>query len=181
MAHKVRTLRSAKAGFTLVEVGIATFIVAVVALAGAAYYTGARVKEITEWQEQNALFLAEREVENWQSEGYTALAGFQAAEVGPSNLLPYGYRFGSADASWNQVDRYKPVTLDGFNYRVRAMLLWTNSTGSPANDHFTQDVWNNGVGNIDVYYRRVRVIMQWGAFVGATASSEMFLETRMAR
>lgn len=174
------TLRQGRKGFTLVEVGIAVFIVTVVSLAGAAYYISSRVKEITEWQEQNALFLAEREVENWQSEGYTALAGFQAAQVAP-NLLPYGYRFGSADAAWNQVDRYKPVTLDGFNYRVRAMLVWTNSTGSPANDHFVQEVYNNGVGDINVYYRRVRVIMQWGTFIGAGADNEMIQETRMAR
>lgn len=175
------TSRRGRRGFTLVEVGIAVFIVTVVSLAGAAYYISARVKEITEWQEQNALFLAEREVENWQAEGYTALAGFQAADVGPTNYLPYGYRFGSADASWNQADKYKPVTLDGFNYRVRAMLLWSNSTGSPANDHFTQDVWNNGVGNINVYYRRVRIVMQWGTFVGTGADNSMQLETRIAR
>jgi len=181
MARNVRSLRSSRAGFTLVEVGLAVFIVAVVALAGAAYYISARVKEITEWQEQNALFLAEREVENWQSEGYTALAGFQAADVGTTNFLPYGYRFGSANAAWNQVDRYKPITLDGFEYRVRAQLLWTNSTGTPADDHFVLDVFNNGTGNINIYYRRVRVIMQWGGFVGTTAINEMQQETRMAR
>lgn len=185
MANGARTYRSSvrsrKRGFTLVEVGIATFIVTVISMAGAAYYISARVKEITEWQEQNALFLAEREVENWQSEGYTALAGFVDADCGPSNFLPYGYRFGSADAAWNQASRYKPVTLDGFDYRVRAQLLFTNTTGSPANDHFVLDVFNNGTGDINVYYRRVRVVMQWGNFVGTGADNVLYQETRMAR
>lgn len=181
MSSRRRSPRSGRKGFTLMEVGIAVFIVAVVSMAGAAYYISSRVKEIQEWQEQNALFLAEREVENWQSEGYTALAGFVAADVGPTNYLPYGYRFGSPNAQWNQAGRYKPVTLDGFDYRVRAQLLFTNSTGSPANDFFVQDVWNNGVGDINVYYRRVRVVMQWGGFSGTTAVNEMHQETRMAR
>jgi len=174
-------LRSGRRGFTLMEVGIAVFIVTVVSLAGAAYYINARVREITEWQEQNALFLAEREVENWQAEGYTALAGFVAADVGSGNYLPYGYRFGSANAQWNVGSRFKPVTLDGFNYRVRAQLLYTTSTGSPANDFFVQDVFNNGIGNIIYYYRRVRVVLQWGAFTGSTSTFEMAQETRMAR
>src|SRR5262245_27373949 len=126
MALRKRNLRSGNRGFSLIEIGIAVFIVAVVSLAGAAYYVSARVKEIKEWQEQNALFLAEREVENWQAEGYTALAGFVAADVGPTNYLPYGYRFGAADPNWNQASRFKPVTLDGFDYRVRAQLLYTN-------------------------------------------------------
>ncbi|MBX3473648.1 MAG: type II secretion system protein [Planctomycetes bacterium] len=181
MTSRARRLGRGRKGFTLMEVGIAAFVIAVVSMAGAAYYISSRVKEIQEWQEQNALFLAEREVENWQSEGYTALSGFVAADTGPTNYLPYGYRFGTVGLGWIPAQRYKPVTLDGFDYRVRAQLLFTNSTGTPANDHFVLDVWNNGVGNINVYYRRVRVVMQWGGFSGTSADNELHQETRMAR
>jgi len=177
-----RDFRASRRGFTLVEVGIAIFIVVVVSLAGAAYYASARISEITEWHEANALYLAEREVENWQSAGYTALAGFQAGDAEP-NYLPYGYRFGSADPAWNQTGRYKPLAIDGFSYRVKAMLLHNMSTGSPANDFFTQTTHYTATSQpINVQYRRIRVTTLWGAFSGDdTADKSLTLETRMAR
>lgn len=181
MRLHMRSLRHGRRGFTLVEVGIAVFIVTIVSLAGAAYYISARVSEINEWHEQNALFLAEREIENWQASGYTGMAGFLAADTGYTNYLPYGYRYGAADAAWNQTGRYKPVALDGMNYRVRAQLLFTSSTGSPANDFFTADSAATGTGTVNFFYRQVRVSVQWGIFSGFTATKELQLETRMAR
>lgn len=172
MRHKM--LRSARRrGFTLVEVGVAIFIVTVVALAGFAYYGTARVTEINEWHEQNALFNCEREVEAWQEEGYPALAGFGPGEVSP-NYLPYGYRFGAADASWNQAGRYKQVTLDGFTYRMRAQ---NNFTASATNDYYVQDTWSG----ITYYYRELVITAQWGTFTGFTADFDMQQTTRMAR
>jgi prepilin-type N-terminal cleavage/methylation domain-containing protein len=170
-----KSLRSAsRRGFTLVEVGVAIFIVTVVALAGFAYYGTARVTEINEWHEQNALFNCEREVESWQENGYTALAGFGATDCGTANYLPYGYRFGVPDAAWNQAGRYKQVVLNGFTYRVRAQNIYTNNT---VNDYFVQATWSG----ITYYYREILVTTQWGDFVGTTSTFSMQQTTRMAR
>lgn len=165
---------TSRRGFTLIEVGIAAFVITLVSLAGMAYYASARMGEIREWHEQNALFLCEREVEAWHSNGYTALAGFGAADSGSSNYLPYGYRFGSPDAAWNAGGRYKPVVLDGLTYRIRAQNLYNANTG---NDYYVQETWSG----ITYYYRRLNVVVQWGSFSGTTASYEMNQETRMAR
>jgi prepilin-type N-terminal cleavage/methylation domain-containing protein len=173
--------RSGRRGFTLIEVAIAIFIVVVVSLAGAAYYANARIGEITEWHEANALYLAEREIESWQAAGYTSTAGFQSGDVSP-NWLPYGYRFGAADSQWNQSGRYKPLTIDGFQYRVKAMLLHTNSTGSPANDYFTETTaYSSTGGAIAIRYRSIQVVTQWGSFNGHGADNNLRLETRIAR
>lgn len=155
------------------EVGVAIFIVTVVALAGFAYYGSARVTEINEWHEQNALFTCEREVEAWQENGYTALGGFTAADCGSANYLPYGYRFGTADAAWNQVGRYKEITLDGFLYRIRAQNLFTDNTG---NDYYIETNWSG----IDYRYRQILITVQWGNFVGTSSDFDMQQETRMA-
>jgi prepilin-type N-terminal cleavage/methylation domain-containing protein len=173
MRHKM--LRSAgRRGFTLVEVGVAIFIVTVVALAGFAYYGTARVTEINEWHEQNALFNCEREVEAWQENGYSGIAGFTAADCGPANYLPYGYRFGVPDAAWNQAGRYKEVILDGFTYRIRAQNIFTANVGD---DYYVAANW----AGIDYYYREVVVTAQWGGFTGFTSTFDMQQTTRMAR
>lgn len=165
---------ASRRGFTLIEVGIAAFVITLVSLAGMAYYASARMSEITEWHEQNALFLCEREVEAWHANGYTALAGFGAADCGSGNYLPYGYRFGSPDAAWNTGGRYKPVVLDGLTYRIRAQNLYNANTG---NDYYVQTSWSG----ITYYYRQLNIVVQWGSFSGTTASYEMNQETRMAR
>ena len=166
--------RSGRRGFTLVEVGVSTFIITVVALAGFAYYASARVSEINEWHDQNALFMCEREVESWHSNGYTALTGYTAADCGPTNYLPYGYRFGVVTAPWNAGGRYKDVTLNGFTYRIRAQNLFNANTGD---DYYVQDTWSG----ITYYYRQVNVVVQWGTFSGTGSTFSMNQETRMAR
>lgn len=170
----MRRFRSSRRGFTLVEVGIATFIITLVALAGFAYYSTARVAEIREWHEQNALFMCEREVEAWQASGYTALAGFGAADCGSGNYLPYGYRFGTPDAAWNVGGRYKDVVLDGVTYRIRAQNLYNANT---ANDYYIQASWSG----ITYYYRQLNIRVQWGNLSGMSSDFSMNQETRMAR
>jgi len=161
-------------GFSLVEVGIAMFIIILTAIAGFSYYSAARMSEINEWHEQNALFTAEREVEAWQENGYTALAGFTGGDCGATNFLPYGYRFGVPDAAWNQTGRFKPVDLDGFNYRVRCHCLFT---ANGTNDYYVQDTWNG----VTYYYRDLQIVIQWGEFSGTSSTWEMTQQTRMAR
>ena len=177
-----RMSRRITQGFSLVEVLVAAVIIAIVSLAAVAFYSNSRVGEIREWQEQNALFLAEKEVELWQASGYTGLAGFVAADVGPSNFLPYGYRYGSADPLWNVGSRYKAVNgLSGTDYRIRARLLYSESTGSPANDFFVREVFTRPGGDVNYYYRRVEVVVQWGGFSGTSSDEKTIQETRMAR
>lgn len=166
------TRRSRKRGATLVEVAVAAFIITVVSLAGFAYYASARIGEINEWHEQNALFLAERETEAWQNNGYTGLAGYTSAHVAPA-FLPYGYRFGSPDADWDQANRRKVVTLDGFTYHVRAQNIWSNNG---TDDYYVQDTWSG----VTYRYRRVSVRIEWG-FISGTPSEDLIIETRMAR
>lgn len=174
----MRNIRSSRRGFTLVEVGVATFIITVVAMAGFAYYSTARVAEIREWHEQNALFMVEREVEAWQANGYTAMAGFGAADCGPANYLPYGYRFGTPDPDWNVANRSKDVVLDGVTYRIRAQNLYNANTG---NDYYRQEIWASPGGPITYYYRRLNIIVQWGGLSGTTSIWSTNAETRMAR
>lgn len=170
----MRSIRTRRKGFTLVEVGVAIFIVTVVALAGFAYYASARVSEIQEWHQQNALFLVEREVEAWHANGYTALAGFGAADCGSANYLPYGYRFGTPDAAWNVGGRYKDVVLDGVTYRIRAQNLYNANT---TNDYYVQASWSG----ITYYYRQLNIVVQWGNLSGTSSDFSTNLETRMAR
>lgn len=167
-------LRSHRRGFTLVEVGVSIFIITVVALAGFAYYSSARVTEIQEWHSQNALFMVEREVEAWHANGYTALAGFGAADCGSANYLPYGYRFGTPDPAWNVGGRYKDVVLDGVTYRIRAQNLFNANTG---NDYYVQATWSG----ITYYYRQLNIVVQWGSLSGTSSTYATNLETRMAR
>lgn len=166
--------RASRRGFSLVEAGVAIFIVTIVALAGFAYYSTARVSEINEWHEQNALFMCEREVEAWHANGYTALAGYTAADSGATNFMPYGYSYSSPDPDWNQAGRYKDVDLDGFTYRIRAHNLYNANTG---NDYYVQTTW----GGITYYYRQIDVVVQWGGLSGTSSTFDMNLETRMAR
>ncbi|MBX3458809.1 MAG: hypothetical protein KF696_02450 [Planctomycetes bacterium] len=166
---------------SLVELGVATFIVTVVALAGVAYYANARSQEIREWHEQNALFMAEREVESWRGPGYNALAGWTTGDAGAGNFLPYGYSFISPDPEWNQGGRFKPVTLDGFNYRIRARLLYNDPVGAAVNDFRVHEVWDNGTGDVDYWYRQIVIVVQWGDFSSAAGTLEMQQETRVAR
>ncbi|MCA8919543.1 MAG: hypothetical protein KDB32_10730 [Planctomycetes bacterium] len=172
MRHKMPR-RASRKGFTLVEAGVAVFIVTLVALAGFAYYSTARVGEINEWHEQNALFMCEREIEAWHAAGYTGLAGFTAGQSG-SNYLPYGYSYSSPDAAWNQAGRYKDVTLDGFTYRIRANNQYNANVGD---DYFVQTSWSG----ITYYYRQINVVVQWGGLTASGSTFDMNLETRMAR
>lgn len=169
---RTRMNRTSRKGFSLVEVAVASFIITVVSLSGFAYYSTARVSEINEWHEQNALFLSEREVEAWQDNGYTGLAGFGSTDVAP-NYLPYGYRFGDPDAAWDQTNRRKVVVLDGFTYHVRARNVWTDSS---TNDYYVEDTWSG----IDYRYRRIELHMEW-AFLAGVPQKSLILETRMAR
>lgn len=176
-----QSLRSTRKGMTLVELGVATFIVIVVSMAALAYYSNARLQEMREWNEQNALFLTEREIESWRAAGYNGLAGWTSGDAGAGNYLPFGYAFISPDPAWNQGARYKPVVLDGYEYRVRARLLYNDPVGAAVNDFRVHEVWDNGTGNVDYWYRQVVVVVQWGGFTGATSLYEMQQETRIAR
>ncbi|MCB9932792.1 MAG: hypothetical protein H6841_05140 [Planctomycetes bacterium] len=158
----------------MIEVGVSIFIITVVALAGFAYYSSARVSEIQEWHQQNALFMCEREIEAWHANGYTGLSGFTATDCGPSNYLPYGYRFGSPDPAWNVAGRYKDVVLDGVTYRIRAQNLFNANTG---NDYYVQANWSG----ITYYYRQLNIVVQWGGLTATTSTFQTNLETRMAR
>ncbi|MBZ0135792.1 MAG: hypothetical protein K8I27_05425 [Planctomycetes bacterium] len=151
---------------------VAMFVITVVSLTGFAYYGTARMGEINEWHDQNSLFLAEREIEAWHGNGYTGLQGFSLAQSAP-NFLPYGYRFGSPDAAWDQANRRKVVVLDGFTYHIRARNHFTNNSG---NNYYVYEDW----GGVPVFYRRVEVRVEWG-FVGGTPLSNMSQETRMAQ
>lgn len=174
-------LRNTKRGMTLVELGVATFIVIVVSLAALAYYSNSRLQEMREWNEQNALFLCEREIESWRAAEYNGLAGWTAGDTGPTNFLPYGYSFINPDPDWNQAGRYKDVDLDGFPYRVRARLLYNDAVGAAVNDFRVHEVWDNGTGDVDYWYRQVVVVVQWGSFTGTTSQYDMQQETRIAR
>ncbi len=184
----MRNFRRSRRGFTLIEVAVATIVVVITTIVGAAFYAESRIQEIKEWHEQNGLFLAEREVESWQGAGYNALAGWASTDVtsatSPSSnvFLPYGYAFAFPDANWNQALRFKPVALDGFNYRIRAQQLYTHSSPSTnPDDFYVQDTWNNGAGNVVSRYRIVRVVVQWGTFSGFGSSDRLVQETRVAR
>lgn len=174
--------RHSKRGFTLMEAAVATIIVVIVSLAGGAYYSSARVGEINEWHEQNALYLSEREVEAWAAAGYNGCNGFVQADVHP-NYLPYGYSFASPDASWNTTGRFKDVTLDGFTYRIRAKLLHNTflPTAGPGTDYFTLDSFNNGTGIVEYRYRQIVIEVQWGDRSTATSGKRIVQETRIAR
>ena len=174
-ASRRHSRRSAsRHAFSLVEVAIAMFVVAVVSLTGFAYYGTARVSEINEWHDSNALFLCEREIEAWHTNGYTGLTGFGPGAVSP-NFLPYGYRFGSPDPDWDQVNSRKVIVLNGFTYHVRARNIWTHNTG---NDYYVEENWGGGV----IYrYRRLEIQAEWGFDAGGTPAWDMTQETRMAR
>lgn len=174
--------RAAKRGFTLVEAAVATIVVVVISLAGAAYYANARIGEINEWHEQNALYLAEREVEAWAAAGYNGLNGFEQQHVHP-NFLPYGYNFASPDGAWNQTGRYKDVTLNDFPYRIRARLFHNSflPTSGTATDFFTEQSWNNGTGTVNYRYRQIAVYVQWGNRSTPESGQRLVQETRIAR
>jgi prepilin-type N-terminal cleavage/methylation domain-containing protein len=165
--------RKARSGFTLIEVAIAAIIIVIVTMAAGAYYAESRIQEIRGWQEQNALYLAEREIDLWQAQGYTALTGFNAGQVSP-NFLPYGYRFGQADPAWNQTGGFKQVTLDGVPYRVRAMML--QNASSSTTDYYVQGV----IDGIPFRYRPIVVYVQWGNFQTGNVR-QVIQETRLAR
>jgi prepilin-type N-terminal cleavage/methylation domain-containing protein len=178
----MRTPNSPNTAFTLVEVLVAMFIILIIALVGGAYYSNARVAEITEWHEANALFLCEREVEAWNSAGYGGFTGFRLTDVGENSFLPWGYSFLNPDPEWDRTGRFKPLLLDGFSYRIRAQLLYTDFAGDPTpEDFFVEDSWFNGTGDITYRYRQLRVIVQWGAFSGTGSTWNMRQETRIAR
>ena len=149
------------------------FVITVVSLAGFAYYASARMSEINEWHDQNALFLCEREVESWHNNGYTGIAGFGAGDSAP-NFLPYGYRFGFADGAWDQTNRRKVVVLDGFTYHIRARNQWNANT---TNDYYVGTTWSG----IPYRYRSIEVRCEWGFDGGGTPQWNMSQETRMAR
>ncbi len=165
--------RSGRRGFTLVEVGVSILLVVIIALAGFAYYSTARMTEINEWHEQNALFLAEREIEAWRAPGYTGCVGYTSADVGAGNFVPYGYRYAAPDSAWIAAQRYKPVTLDGFSYRIRARILYNANT---TNNYYIE----NTVGGLTYRYRSVQTVIQWGIFSGTSSDFSLSQETRIA-
>lgn len=166
-------LRTGKRGFTLVEVGIAVILVSIISFAGFAYYSAARMTEINEWHEQNALFLAEREIEAWRAPGYTGTVGYTSSDVGAANFMPWGYRYTTPDPNWNTGLRFKPVTLDGFNYRVRAQLLFNANT---TDNYYIEQT----VGGLTYRYRSIRTVIQWGNFSGFGSDYALNQETRIA-
>jgi len=172
--------RSTKQGVTLVEAMVGAVIVAVVSLGALYAYAESRISVIHEWHEQNALYLAEREVESWQGATYNGLSGWELGDVGPSNFLPFGYAFSSPDPDWGT--GYKEIPLEGFNYRARARMLFNSSapSGTPT-DFWIQEDWDNGSGNVSYRYREIQVVIQWGAFSGNDADKNLTLITRIAR
>lgn len=169
--------RHSRRGFTIVEVAIAIIIVTVVSLAGVGYYAAARVGEIQEWHEGNALFVAEREIESWQANGYPALSGFDKSVVGDGNWLPYGYRFQLPDPGWNTTGAYKDITLEGFTYRVRA-----RSVVNEGNPDGTDYWWVDPTDPIGAQFRRIQVYVTWGGNLNATSGGNVLIqETRMSR
>ncbi|MDC1142814.1 prepilin-type N-terminal cleavage/methylation domain-containing protein [Planctomycetota bacterium] len=184
MANRIRTARKRDSGFTLVEVGVAMFILSVVALAGIAYYGNARIGEYNQWHEQGALYLSEREVESWQGGGYVGQAGWGAGQGGSASYLPYGYAHQATAPTgvyngWTVASSTKNVTSGGMQYFVRAQLLGTPTSGT---DYRASSTWDpNGTGTpFTYYYRRVVVHIKWGGSDFASASNLLSVETRIA-
>jgi type II secretory pathway pseudopilin PulG len=180
--------RKARAAFTLVEALVALVIITIVGLTATAYIAESRVREIHEWHEANALYLAEREVESWQGTGYNGLEGWSSGDVvnastpNATTFLPFGYSPASPDPAWNTTGRFKPVALDGFQYRIRAQMLYTaSSPAASPTDFYIEDSWNNGTGIVVSRYRLIRVVVQWGRFTGVTSEQQLMQETRIAR
>lgn len=172
--------RNSQKGFTLVEVGMAMFVLTVVALAGITYYSHARMGEYKQWHEQSALYLAEREVESWHGGGYIAQTGWNNTQAGAANFLPYGYAHGVADSGWTASTRQKDVTSANIKYIIKARLLGT-PTGST--DFKSSDNWDPySNGGFSYNYRQIEVHIAWGGSTWSTASAANLLkvETRLA-
>jgi Tfp pilus assembly protein PilV len=171
-------------GFSLVEVGMAMFILSVVALAGVAYYANARMGEYNEWHEQSALYLSEREVEAWHGGGYIAQTDWNGTEAGSGSYLPFGYSHTDSPTTplhngWTVAQRTKFVNSGGVDYFVRAQLLGTPSSGI---DYKSSDTWDpNSTGTPFTYsYRRILVHIKWGGSTFANATKLLTVETRIA-
>ncbi len=179
-----KNIRGNRRGFTFVEVGVAMFILSVVALAGAAYYANARMGEFNEWHEQSALYLAEREVEAWQAGGYIAQTQWDSTQGGAGNFLPFGYKHnatpGPIENGWIVADKAKYVTSAGKQYIVKAELLGVPTVGV---DFKTSDPWDpNSTGTPFYYnYRSIIIHVAWGGDdTYAGAEKVLKIETRLA-
>jgi type II secretory pathway pseudopilin PulG len=175
----MRTLassRRSRRGITLVEAMVAVVIVAIVSLAAFYAYTESRVSVIHQWHQQNALYLAEREIESWQAAGYHGQSGWAAGDVGLTNWLPHGYSFHNPDTAWDRNARTKTVTLEGFQYTIRARMNWNDSAESDGQvDYFMVQT----ADGVTWRYREIHVHVQWAG--GGGGRQELVMVTRMAR
>ncbi|MCC6572654.1 MAG: type II secretion system protein [Planctomycetes bacterium] len=156
MASTAAGLRNRRRGFSLLEVGVATFIMVIVALAGASYYYYARWAQFRNMQEQAAMNLAEIEIEKFRQAGYSGMSGYTT----PSSL-PHGYSFSTV----SQTYYYYPV-VDGITYRVSASLLYNTSTSG------SDYRWETTTSGVTTKYRRVLVKVDYGAGYGTSTTLE---------
>lgn len=169
--RSVRTARPMR-GSTLLEVAIATIIIAIVSLAGTSYYLYARLFEIQAQQQQAAFNVVELEIESWQAEGYGSVSGFTTAAI------PYAYNWTWAAADPRRVNYPRLETREGMTYQVTAQLLFNRQGG--AGDGYTAATdyrWREVLGALAWEYRRIQLTVQWGpAF-----SDSLVVETRIAQ
>lgn len=168
----VIALRKAERGSTLLEVAIATVVIAIVSLAGTSYYLYARMFEIHAQQDQAAFNIVELEIESWVSEGYGASGGFTTTSI------PFGYNYTWGAADPRRVNYPRLETREGMTYRVTATLLW-NLRGAAA-DGYSNNIdfrWQDTVAGVSWQYRRIQMLVEWGPGFG----SNLTVETRISQ
>ena len=164
MTHRTirpcRRLRP-RQGSSLIEVAIATVIIAIVAISAGSFYSLGRISEIREFQRENAMYVVERDIEAFHAEGYGALANYSTP------ALPYGYNADALPA--DRVPFPRTVTFDGAGYVVTAQLVFNQSTAG------SDYRWQDAGGGLTWNYRRIVVQATWGS------GSLFALETRIAQ
>ncbi len=165
-------VRRAQRGSTLLEVAIATIVIAIVSLAGTSYYLYARLFEIQAQQEQAAFNVVELEIESWQAEGYGSVSGFTTTTV------PYGYNWSWAVADPRRIAYPRLEVREGTTYQITATSIANRQGG--AGDGYTAATdfrWREVLGGLAWEYRRIQLTVQWGpAF-----SYSLVVETRIAQ
>ena len=164
--------RHAKRGSTLLEVAIATIVIAIVSLAGTSYYLYARLFEIQAQQEQAAFNVVELEIESWQAEGYGSVSGFTTTTV------PYGYNWSWAVADPRRITYPRLEVREGTTYSITANLISNRQGG--AGDGYTASTdyrWREVLGGLAWEYRRIQLTVQWGPAFGYS----LVVETRIAQ
>ncbi len=164
--------RRARRGSTLLEVAIATIVIAIVSLAGTSYYLYARLFEIQAQQEQAAFNVVELEIESWQAEGYGSTSGFT------TTTIPYGYNWSWAVADPRRITYPRMEVREGTTYRVTATAISNRQGG--AGDGYTAATdfrWREVLGGLAWEYRRIQLTVQWGPSFGYS----LVVETRIAQ